>query len=131
MFCPLMSRREDTDGCLAGLPAVCLAGESLAVACFVGGPGSGDPGAEQCRAKHRAFQSRLAVNVSSGHASELSRGVQSRNRLVVLIQHLTAQVGLDAAKVLAGQRHVMQGIEGRHCDLLPPLERTMACRVVL
>src|SRR5262249_4816609 len=105
---------KDTNGCLAGLPVLCLADESLAVAGFVGSPGSGDPAAEQRRAQHRAFQARLAVNVPSGHTRELSRGVQSRNRLVVLIQHLAAQIGLNAAKVLAGQRHVMQGIEGWH-----------------
>src|SRR5882672_980582 len=117
---------EDTHGCLAGLPVVCLADKSRAVAGFAGGPGSGDPAAEQRWAQHRAFQSCLTINVPSGHARALSRSVQPRNRFVVLIQHLAAPVGLNAAKVLAGQRHVMQGVEGRHCDLLSPLERRSA-----
>src|SRR4029453_9762370 len=94
-----------------------------------GGPGSGHPAAEQRRAEHGAFQARLAVDVPAGHAGELSGGVQAWNRLEVLIEHLAAQVGLDATKVLAGQRHVMQGIERRHRDLLPALERTLAYRV--
>ena len=70
---------------------------------FVGGPRSGNPPAEYGRAQHRSFQAGLAVNVSSSHTGELSGGVQAWNRLVVLVQHLAAQIGLDATKVLAGQ----------------------------
>ena len=98
---------------------------------FVGGPRSGNPPAEYGRAQHRSFQARLAVDMPAGHAGDFPGGVQARDRLEIFVQHTTTEVGLDAAKVFAGQRKQLNRVIGRAVEFFRLLQRFTELRFSL
>src|SRR5262249_31183869 len=84
---------------------------------FVGSPGARHAAAKNGWPEHRSFQSRLAVDVSAGHAGDFTGRVQARNRFKIPIQHTAVKIGLDPAKVFPRQQKYLNGIVGWRVEL--------------
>src|ERR1700704_2115601 len=85
-------------------PPVRLAAETAAVACRMGRPAASNAPAENRRTQHGAFETGAPVDVATGHACDLTRGVERADRLEMLVEHATLEVGLGAAEVLGRPR---------------------------
>src|SRR5262245_16223043 len=97
---------------------------------FVRRPAAGNPAAEEGGPQPRALETRLAVEVSARHARDLAGRVQAGDRLEVAVQHAAADVGLDAAEVLAGEREELDRVVGRSVESLGLAERLAERRVL-
>src|SRR5512144_2539052 len=129
------ARAEDRPSLLPstgpGSTAVRLADEAAAVACRMGRPAAGNAPAENRRTQHGAFETGAAVDVATGHACDLTGGVERADRLEMLVEHATLEVGLGAAEVLARQREDLNGIVGWRVERLRRLERLAEFRLPL
>jgi hypothetical protein len=108
-----------------------LADEAAAVARGMGRPAAGDAPAENRRTQHGAFEAGAPVDMATGHACDLTRGVERADRLEMLVEHAALEVGLGAAEVLARQRKDLNGVVGRRVERLRRLERLAEFRLPL
>ena len=55
--------------------------------------------------------------MTAGHAGDFPGGIQSRDRIEIFVQHATAEVGLDAAKVFARQAETVESRNRAGCRI--------------